>query len=109
MVEDVAKIVLPASLTGGTYNLTDGCHPSFNELGNHISKQLKNNRSPFHVPEWVINIAAKLGDVFGDRFLINTIKLNKIKSDLTFDDSKARHSFAWAPSAVLDAFVVKNE
>ena len=43
LANDVAKYVLIAAEVGGVYNLTDGYHPSFYELSNYISKQLKKN------------------------------------------------------------------
>ena len=40
MADDVSEIILKASEIGGTFNLTDGNHPDFNQLGYSIAKQL---------------------------------------------------------------------
>jgi hypothetical protein len=39
----------------------------------------------------------------GNRAHINSIKLKKITSDLTFDDNKARE-LGWNPKSVVDWF-----
>jgi len=103
MAEDVAKILLIASKTGGIYNLTDGYHPSMIELSAHISKRLK-KRGSLNVPEWMAVFAAKFGDLIGNRSPINSHILLKIKANLTFDDSKARKALGWKPNRVLDVF-----
>jgi len=100
LAEDVAKSILKVAEIGGIYNLTDGYHPSFAELSNHISYQLGKGR-PVNLPLWFVNIIAKLGDLLGDNSPINSNKFKKIVSDLTFDDSRAREAFGWNPTPVL--------
>ncbi|MGV3684508.1 MAG: NAD-dependent epimerase/dehydratase family protein [Daejeonella sp.] len=106
LAEDVANIIPIAQTVGGTFNLTDGYHPTFCELSALISSQLqkKTPRSlPFRIA-WLVSI---LGDAMGEKFPLNSIKLKKIVSDLTFDDSKARSLLGWKPRSVLDHFFVK--
>lgn len=103
IAKDIAKFILPASEIGGVYNLTDGYHPSFLELSGHIAKELGEN-TPLNVPYWLSYCISKIGDLLGSKAPINSNKLSKIKSDLTFDDAKARNSFGWNPSPVLDFF-----
>ena len=55
---------------------------------------------------WLAKLAAYFGDFLGSNALINTNKLRKIISDLTFDDSKARASFGWNPTPVLEGFKI---
>jgi len=98
--DDVAKIIPILAKRGGTYNLTDGYHPSFSELENAIASTLKRN-SPFHVPYWVAKSLASIGDLVGKPFPIDSYKLKKILSTLTFDDSKARLELGWNPTPVL--------
>ena len=105
LAEDVARSILKVSEIGGIYNLTDGYHPSFAELSNNISIQL-GKRKPMHMPMWLARIIAKFGDLLGTKAPLNTNKLKKITSDLTFDDSKARETFGWNPTHVLEAFKI---
>ncbi len=106
LAEDVAKFILPASKTGGIYNLTDGIHPSFKELSSNIASQLNKN-IPFNIPYSLAKYLAKAGDIIGKRSPFNSYKLSKIKSDLTFDDTKARQAFNWDPCPVLENFKIK--
>lgn len=103
LLRDIGSILLKAAEVGGIYNLTDGYHPNFNEMSQLISKQLgkdKVNNMPF----WVAEVFALFGDYMGSKFPINSDKLNKINSTLTFDDSKAREAFGWNPKPVLKEF-----
>ena len=59
-----------------------------------------------HMPMWLARIIAKFGDLLGTKAPLNTNKLKKITSDLTFDDSKARETFGWNPTHVLEAFKI---
>lgn len=104
MAEDVARIIPKLAEVGGTYNLTDGYHPSFNELSIHIAKQLGKS-AVLNMPKIFAIVLAKIGDVWA-KFPLNSSKLNKITSDLTFDDDKARSVLGWSPSSVLDIFEI---
>ncbi|WP_409415536.1 NAD-dependent epimerase/dehydratase family protein [Flavobacterium sp. PS2] len=97
--DDVALIIPDVSLVGGVYNLTDGFHPSFYELSLAISK---NNKKYFNLPVFAARFLGKIGDLLGNRAPINSLKVKKIISDLTFDDSNARRSLNWKPEPVLD-------
>ena len=103
--DDVAKIIESASKIGGIYNLTDGYHPSFNELSSEIALQL-GKRKVINLPLWMAKFLAKVGDFMGATFPINSIKLNKLSKDLTFDDTKARNILDWKSQNVLT--VIKN-
>jgi nucleoside-diphosphate-sugar epimerase len=107
LAEDVAKFIQKVSDIGGIYNLTDGYHPSFAELSNHISIQLGKGK-PMNMSLWLARIIANFGDLLGSKALLNTTKLNKITTDLTFDDSKAREAFGWNPTSVLESFKLNN-
>jgi nucleoside-diphosphate-sugar epimerase len=102
---DVAKIIPKALEVGGVYNLTDGYHPSFAEISNHISIQLSKGKL-MNMPLWLAKIIAKFGDLLGNKAPLNTIKLKKITSHLTFDDTKAREGFGWNPTRVLEGFKI---
>jgi nucleoside-diphosphate-sugar epimerase len=107
LAEDVAKSILKAAEVGGIYNLTDGYHPSFAELSNHISIQLGKGK-PMHMPMWLASIIANFGGLLGSKAPLNTNKLKKITSDLTFDDTKAREAFGWNPKRVLEGFKINT-
>jgi nucleoside-diphosphate-sugar epimerase len=106
LASDVVQYVLKISEIGGIYNLTDGYHPTFNELSRIISFQLGRKFVP-NLPLFFAKILAKIGDFIGNKFPINSNKLSKIMSPLTFDDSKARKAFAWNPSPVLEGFKIE--
>jgi nucleoside-diphosphate-sugar epimerase len=101
--EDVARSILKVAEIGGIYNLTDGYHPSFAELSKHIFIQLGKGK-PMNMPLWLARIIANIGDLLGSKAPLNTNKFDKITSNLTFDDSKAREAFGWSPTPVLEGF-----
>ncbi len=105
---DIAKFILKAAEIGGTYNLTDGIHPTFNELSKNLSQQFGKSFVP-NMPLFVANLLAKFGDLLGNTFPINSNKLSKITSTLTFDDSKARNTFGWKPTPVLEGLKIMKD
>jgi nucleoside-diphosphate-sugar epimerase len=98
---DVAEFIPKVAAFGGTYNLTDGVHPNFKELSSTISKQ-KNKKMPFDLPLVVAKAFGLVGDLLVNKAPINSAKLKKITSDLTFDDSRARERLGWKPQGVLE-------
>lgn len=107
LASDVAQCILKVSEIGGIYNLTDGYHPTFNELSRTISLQLGRKFVP-DMPLFFAKILAKIGDLIGDKFPVNSDKLSKIMAPLTFDDTKAREAFGWSPSPVLEEFKLQD-
>lgn len=107
LAEDIAKCMLKVSQIGGIFNLTDGYHPTFSKLSIHISSQLGKGK-PMNMQLWLAKIIAKFGDLLGNIVPLNTNKLMKITSDLTFDDSKARRAFGWCPIPVLEGFKINS-
>lgn len=101
MAEDISESILRISEIGGIYNLTDGFHPNFFQLSNEIAIILKKPK-PKNIPLYLAWLIAKFGDIFGSSAIINSDKLKKIISTLTFDDSKARKEFGWSPKPILD-------
>lgn len=100
MAQDVANFISKVAAVGGIYNLTDGLHPNFSELSTAISKQ-KKKKTPLNLPLFIAKLLGYSGDIFGDNVPINSSKIRKITSDLTFDDSKARELVGWQPQSVL--------
>lgn len=107
LASDIAKYILDAAEVGGIYNLTDGIHPTFNEISKSISQNLDKSFVP-NMPLFIANVLAKIGDTLKDVFPINSYKLSKITSTLTFNDSKARKSFNWDPTPVLIGFKINE-
>jgi nucleoside-diphosphate-sugar epimerase len=101
--EDVAAFIPKVATIGGTYNLTDGAHPHFYELSVAISKQ-KNKKKSYNLPLFMAKMIGIIGDILGDKAPINSLKIKKITSDLTFDDTKAREIAGWNPHRVLEYF-----
>lgn len=101
LVMDVGLFIMNASSIGGIYNLTDGFHPSFSELSLAISEK-EDKRKPWNLPFSAAKFAGKIGDFLGEKAPINSLKIKKITSDLTFDDSKARKMIGWNPRGVLE-------
>lgn len=97
---DIVKIIPSLVEKGGIYNITDGHHPSFGELEKHLSARLGRSR-PIKVPTLVAKMIGLVGDMLGSKFPINSNKLAKITSTLTFDDAKARRELEWHPTPVL--------
>jgi len=101
LLQDVAEFIPKVAAFGGIYNLTDSFHPNFLELSSVISKQ-KNKKIPFDLPLIVAKVLGFVGDLLGSNAPINSNKIKKIISDLTFDDTKARKQLEWNPHPVLE-------
>lgn len=99
--EDIAGIIPKLAEIGGIYNITDGINPSFNELENSISASL-GKKPPVSISAGMAKIIGLAGDILGKYSPVNTSKINKITSTLTFDDTKARALLNWKPSSVLE-------
>jgi nucleoside-diphosphate-sugar epimerase len=108
LASDIAKFIFNAAEIGGIYNLSDGMHPTFNELSKCISINF-NKSIVLNMPIFIAKFFAKIGDKLGDTFPINSNKLSKITSTLTFDDSKARMAFGWNPTYVLSGFKLQED
>lgn len=105
LARDVAAIIPRAAKQGGIYNLTDGYHPSFAEIASHIAAELGKSK-PLIMPRFIAGFLAKIGDLLGPGFPLNSRKLQVMGSDLTFDDSKARAILNWDPDTVLNGLKV---
>lgn len=105
LAQDVAAFIPFVGSVGGIYNLTDGFHPNFYELSSTISLT-KNKNIPFNLPLFLAKIMGSFGDLLGENAPVNSLKIKKITSDLTFDDTKARRLLHWEPQSVLN--YIKN-
>lgn len=101
LASDVAALIPKLNGKSGIYNLTDGYHPTFDELEKGLAKAL-NLKPPLKIPQSVAALIAKTGDLIGSKSPINSQKLKKIQSTLTFSDKKARAELGWNPKKVLE-------
>lgn len=100
-VEDIVSLIPKIPEIEGIYNLTDGYNPSLKELELVISSSLQ-KKPPFSIPYLIAKPLALIGDLLGNIIPLNSEKLKERTSSLTFDDQKARRTFDWKPSNVLD-------
>jgi GlcNAc-P-P-Und epimerase len=106
MAEDIGRIVPKVSEIGGIYNICDDHHPSFLELETLITRQL-GKKSPISIPYWFAKFLAMVGDLVGDKFPINSLKLSKIVKPLTFSNEKAKKKLDWQPLDVMTHFRIQ--
>ncbi len=105
LAQDIAKFILLASEAGGTYNLSDGYHPSYAEMSACISEQLHGHKKIINISKFLANILAKLGDKLNAKwFPFNSNRFEKLTQDLIIDDSLARARFGWSPKKVIGNF-----
>lgn len=101
LAKDLADFIPVLYQKSGIFHLTDGHHPSFKELEEYIAIHFKKKiRS---IPNPLVAFVAKLGDLFS--FIpINTNRLVKLQSTLTFSDQKARKELGWNAKSILESF-----
>ena len=103
LAQDIISFIPVLIENEGVYNLTDGCHPSFFELSDLIAKHIT-KKPVYNISINSAKILARLGDLIHYFFKIetpfNSLKLKKITSSLTFDDTKAR-KIGWKPNCTL--------
>lgn len=104
MAEDIAHLVPLVVQKGGIYNVCDDHNPSFGELSEVIANQL-GKRKPISIPLWVAKCLAKIGDVFSF-FPINSPRLEKIVTDDTWSNEKAKRELGWQPMDVLSNYKI---
>lgn len=85
-VEKLAEVIetmIRNENTSGEFNVCDNTHPSFYELEGEICDKLGKKR-PINIPYFVAKGLALIGDCMGKNAPINSDKLKKITSELTF-------------------------
>ena len=98
---DIARIIPRLFQQGGIYHLTDGYHPSLNELGESLANAL-GTRPRIQISEGMAKNMASLGDLLGPRFPLNSDKFSKLTNTLTFNDDKARRDLGYNSTRVVD-------
>lgn len=106
--DDVAALIDRAAGVGGTFNLTDGYHPTVGELENALARYVGRTQPIRAVPLAVARAVATVGDginaLVGRRFPLDTAALQKLTQSLTFSDQAAQQQLNWNPRPVLDLF-----
>lgn len=105
MVGDIPVLIELMKDKGGTFNVCDDHQPSFKELEESISLQLKGKRV-IGIPLWFATFCAKVGDMLGSKAPINSLKLSKITKSLTFSNAKAKRELGWQPTDVISNFKI---
>jgi len=106
MASDIVDIILLAEKKGGIYNICDNYNPSLYELEGLICKQLNRSR-PYMIPYWAAYVMAKMGDIIGTKSPINSERLEKMVSTLTFSNEKIREELKFKPKEVLKYFKIE--
>ena len=106
MADDIANLMELAKDKGGIYNVCDTAQPSFGDLSQLIARQL-GKRKPISIPYWFAKSLALVGDVVGQRFPINSLRLSKLTQSLTFSNKRAIEKLNWQPLSVLDNLHIK--
>lgn len=104
LVDDIVKWLPSQFGKTGVYNLTDNDNPSFNELEKVICKQL-NSRNVLSIPLFFAKILGYFGDVLKLNF-VNSYRIKKMTSNLTFSTTKAIEELNWKPQKVKDKFII---
>lgn len=104
LAEDIATLLSRKINASGIFHLTDGIHPSFLQIEQALEIRLSQNII-FRLPFFFINFLAKIGDlltyILKKDMPISSLRLKKLTSTLTFDDTKARKELNWEPNPVL--------
>ena len=106
MVDDLANLIPLLEENPGIYNVCSDEQPSFRELERCICKQI-GKQMPMTIPYWMIKSIAYVGDFVGDKFPINSNRLSKLVSILTFSNEKAKTELGWMPLNVMENFKIK--
>ena len=103
LIHDVATAIHKIYLIGGTYNLTDGFHPSYLELSNSIAFKY-NKKKAINISINFANFIAIIGKFFYSQFPLNKNVISKLTNTLTFDDSLIRNVIDLQTTCVLRFF-----
>jgi len=110
LAKDIAQMIESLNtVSSGIYNLTDGKHPSFFEIEEAFRTRY-NGKILITLPKILIKALGKVGDLIEKiikKETVNSDKIQKMISDLTFDDQKARQELGWVSSNVID-FIKHN-
>lgn len=101
MAVDIARLLPLLEGKNGIYNVCDDYHPSMRVLEGRISCLLGKSM-PRDIPYWLAKCFALIGDCLSDNIPINSNRLRKLTSTLTFSNEKAKQELGWLPLNVLE-------
>ncbi len=101
LADDVADFINGYGDKSGIYNLTDGEDPTMAELDQYLSEKFDRKVKPF--PMGPLRILAKVGDNL-KFFPLNSYRLEKLQTSLTFSSQKAVNELGWKPKPVIGNF-----
>lgn len=106
MCDDIARVITKVKDHGGVYNICSDEAVTFAQLSKLIATQL-GKATPLSIPYFVARAAALAGDIIGHKFPINSARLDKLCSDLTFSNARAVTTLDWHPKSILDNFRIR--
>jgi len=102
---DIPPFLHALAKHGGIYNLTDGRGISYRELSGKVRENIKCPARP-GLPYWIAWCIAAMCEivsrVFHRPMPLDFNKLNKLVSDLTFDNAKAARDIHFTPHPVIN-------
>jgi nucleoside-diphosphate-sugar epimerase len=107
MAEDIAYALPHVIEHSGIYNICDSQDLTIHDMSCIIAKQL-NRPTPINIPYRLAWALAKVGDLLGSRTPINSAKLTKLISPLTFSNAKLC-SLGWTPLNVQTHYKVYKD
>lgn len=106
MCDDIARVITKVKDRGGVYNICSDEPVTFAQLSNLIATQL-GKPSPLSIPYFVARAAAFVGDIIGHNFPLDSARLHKICSDLSFSNARAVTTLNWHSKSILDNFHIR--
>lgn len=106
LASDVSEFVSKVSdRISGVYHLTDGYHPSVMEIETAIAEHY-NKKIRISLPLVILEFGAKIFDfmesIVKQDLVLNSQRILKLTSELTFNDIKARRDINWKSHNVLE-------
>lgn len=106
MAVDIGNIVPLIVEKGGVFNVCDTRQPTYGEISASVARQLGKGK-PLSIPYWLANCVAKIGDIVGGKFPLDSNKLHKMVTSSTLSNEKIKHELGWEPLDVLDNYKIK--
>ncbi len=103
---DVARVSRLLAPIGGTYNISDRCHPSVYELGEAIAHRLGGKRI-FTLPMGLVKFIAKIGDKC-PVIPFSTTRMEQLTTTLTFNSDAISRIIDWQPIDVVNYLRTNN-
>lgn len=103
LAKDVAELIPRLNGKRGTFNLTDGVHPTFEEIEQALELGT-GQKIRYSLPSSVFHAFGIAGNILKAVNLpvpLTSDTIKKLTATLTFDDSRARVELGWFPRPVL--------